>query len=62
MNTKILMYASAFFLGIIGILLSFLPQEIVNYLNTETNIITVLFLQILSAMYLGFGILNWMAK
>ena len=62
MNTKILMTSSALFLGFIGILLSFLPNEIVEYLNLEPNIITVLFLKIMSALYLGFGILNGMAK
>ena len=62
MNTKLLMTTSAIFLAISGILLSFLPNEIANYLNIETNIITILFLNILSALYLGFGILNWMAK
>jgi membrane protease YdiL (CAAX protease family) len=61
-NTKLLMTASALLLGIIGVLLSFLPQEIANYLSIESNIITILFLQILSALYLGFGILNWMAR
>lgn len=62
MNTKILMTSSALFLATIGILLSFLPNEIVEYLNVEQNIITILFLKIMSALYLGFGILNWMAK
>ena len=62
MNTKILMTASALFLGIIGILLSFFPQEIAIYLNFDANPISTLFLQILSSLYLGFGILNWMAK
>ena len=62
MNTKILMTSSALFLAIIGILLSFLPHEIVDYLNVESNIITILFVKILSALYMGFGILNWMAK
>ena len=62
MNTKILLTSSALFLAIIGILLSFLPHEIVDYLNIESNSITILFLKILSALYLGFGILNWMAK
>ena len=62
MNTKVLMTSSALFLAIIGILLSFLPEEILDYLNVEPNIITALFLKILSALYLGFGILNWMAK
>lgn len=62
MNTKILMTSSALFLAFIGILLSFLPNEIVEYLNVEPNSITTLFLKIMSALYLGFGILNWMAK
>ena len=62
MNTKILMTSSALFLATIGILLSFLTNEIVEYLNVEPNIITILFLKIMSALYLGFGILNWMAK
>ncbi|EAR01141.1 membrane protein [Maribacter sp. HTCC2170] len=62
MKTKILMTSSAIFLAIIGLLLSFLPNEIADYLNVEPNIITTLFLKILSAFYLGFGILNWMAK
>ena len=62
MNTKILMTSSALFLATIGILLSFLPNEIAEYLNVEPNIIAILFLKIMSALYLGFGILNWMAK
>jgi len=62
MKTKLLMTSSAVFFGIIGILLSFLPNEIAEYLSVEPTIITILFLQILGALYLGFGILNWMAK
>lgn len=62
MKTKLLMTSSALFCGIIGILLLFLPNEIAEYLNVEPTIITILFLKILSALYLGFGILNWMAK
>lgn len=56
------MTASALFLAIIGLFFSFLPNEVLNYLNVEGNIITILFLKMLSALYLGFGILNWMAK
>ena len=62
MKTKPLMTLSAIFLAIIGILLSFLPKEIADYLNVELNVITILFLKMLSALYLGFAILNWMAK
>lgn len=62
MNSKILMTSSAIFLAIIGILLSFLPNEIADYFNVESNLMTMVFLKIMSALYLGFGILNWMAK
>ena len=62
MKTKLLMTLSALLCAIIGILLSFLPNEIAEYLSVEPTIITILFLQILGALYLGFGILNWMAK
>ena len=62
MSPKILMTSSALLLACIGILLSFLPNEVMEYLNVEPNTITILFLNILSALYLGFGILNWMAK
>ena len=56
------MTSSAIFLAIIGILFSFLPNEVMEYLNVEPNTITIIFLNILSALFLGFGILNWMAK
>ena len=62
MKTKLLMTSSALFCGIIGTLLLFLPIEIAEYLSVEPTIITILFLQILGALYLGFGILNWTAK
>ena len=62
MKTKLLMTSSALFCGIIGTLLLFLPIEIAEYLGVEPTIITILFLKILSALYLGFGILNWTAK
>jgi uncharacterized protein with PQ loop repeat len=56
------MTVSALFMAVIGGLFSFLPNEISNFLNIEPNNITILFLKILSALYLGFGLLNWMAK
>ena len=62
MNTKIVMTISALFMAVIGGLLSFLPNEIANFLNIESNTITILFMKIMSALYLSFGLLNWMAK
>lgn len=62
MNTKILMTASAVFYGIIGIGLTFLPKEISEYLGTDINQTSLLVFQILGAVYVGFGMLNWMTK
>ncbi|WP_405396203.1 hypothetical protein [Maribacter sp. Asnod2-G09] len=62
MNTKILMTFSSLFLAIMGLTISFLPNEIINYLDIESNIITILFIKILGALYMAFAILNWMAR
>lgn len=62
MNTKIIMTSSAILLAAIGILFSFLPNEVMEHLNVESTTITTLFFNILSALYLGFALLNWMAK
>ena len=62
MNTKILMTTSAILLGVMGIIFSFFPDDIIAYLNNDANLISILFLQILSSLYLGFAIMNWMAK
>ncbi|MBL4939733.1 MAG: hypothetical protein JKY16_05580 [Lutibacter sp.] len=62
MNTKILMTISFLFLGSIGIILSFLPKEIILFLNIDPNPVTLIIFQLLGSFYLGFGILNWMAK
>ncbi len=53
---------SSLFLAIMGLTISFLPNELINYLDIESNIITILFIKILGALYMAFGILNWMAK
>ena len=63
MKTKLLMTSSALFCGIIGTPSSlFYLIEIAEYLSVEPTISAILFLQILGAIYLGFGILNWTAK
>lgn len=62
MNTKILMTASAIFLGLLGALSLFLPSEILTFLRSEVGLINKLIVQITGALYLGFAMLNWMAK
>lgn len=62
MNTKIIMTTSAVLLGTAGIILTFLPIEIIEFLDMEASKPLEVLLQILGALYFAFGMLNWMTK
>jgi hypothetical protein len=62
MNTKVLMISSSLFLGASGTILTFLPDESISSIGITPNPISTLSFQLLGALYLGFAILNWMAK
>lgn len=62
MNTKLLMSASALTLGVIGIAMLFLPEELLSSVGKEPDAFLKLSSQALGAVYLGFAYLNWMAK
>ncbi len=62
MKKKLILLSSSIFLGVAGSCLSFLPNEILNYVSIDTNQILMILLQILGELYLGFGLMNWMAK
>jgi len=62
MNTRVLMIASALFTGLLGVAASFLPEEILAYLGVAPNDISVLVVQLAGALYLGYAMLNWMAR
>lgn len=62
MNAKLIMTSSAIFMFSAGITLTFFPDLILGSLNLIPNQIIVFLLQILGALYFGFGMLNWMNK
>ena len=62
MNTRLLMRASAVFLGVLGGLATFLPQELLLRTGTSPAGFSVLLVQIAGAAYLGLAMLNWMAR
>jgi hypothetical protein len=62
MNTKLLMSLSAIFMAVLGIAASFAPQEIVRHYGFSHAGLSVLPIQVAGALYLGFAILNWMAR
>jgi hypothetical protein len=62
MKTKALMTLSAIFMALLGIAASFLPQEILSYFGADPHGLGTLLIQMSGALYLGFAILNWMAR
>lgn len=62
MNTKYVMSSSAIVTGFAGLTASFFPVEILKMTGATTNEWPVLFIQITGALYLGFAIMNWMAR
>ncbi len=62
MNTKILMTVSSFFMFAAGVIFSFFPQEVLKWAGENANPLIVLILQLVGALYLGFSMLNRMAK
>ncbi len=54
------MAATALFLGLLGVALLFIPQELASYFQMEDS--SVLALQLMGGMYFAFAMLNWMYK
>jgi len=62
MNTKTLLTTSSIVLGLIGLALSFIPEETLTFIDVESSSTITILMQILGALYLGFAMMNWMAK
>lgn len=61
-STQTLLIASTIFNGMMGLLTSFLPQEVLKINDLPTSPTNVLFLQILSAFYIGLAMINYLSK
>jgi hypothetical protein len=62
MSTRLLLSSNAVFMALLGVAASFLPQEIAARFGIHADPFVVLLVQMAGALYLGFAILNWMAK
>ena len=60
--TKALMISSAAFLALLGLLTSFFPYEVLAQHGTQPDAPTVLLIEMMGALYLGFALLNWAAR
>lgn len=62
MHTRLLMSISAVFMGALGIAGSFFSQEILVIAGATVETQSVLLVQILGALYLGFAMLDWYTR
>ncbi|CAM5223363.1 hypothetical protein UACE39S_00633 [Ureibacillus acetophenoni] len=62
MKTKWLMSSSAVLMGLAGLVGTFIPEEISIILGVEHSPITLILLQIIGGLYLGFAMLNWFTR
>lgn len=62
MSTRLIMIASAFIMGAAGVASSFLPHEILQYAGEHSTGLVPVLVQLLGALYIGFAMMNWMAK
>ena len=62
MNTRVLLSASAIFMGVFGVAGSFMPDELLSWSGTAASGITPLLVQLLAAMLFAFAMVNWAAR
>lgn len=62
MNTRLLMIVSAMVMAVLGLAATFVPREVLIALGSRPEALEVLLVQITGALYLGFAMLNWMAR
>jgi hypothetical protein len=56
------MSISAAFMALLGLAGSFLPEASLRLIGTEPDTPTVILVQVTAALYMGFAIVNWMAR
>lgn len=59
MNTKLIMTTCAVILAVMGLSLTFAPDEILTTLNYDSSKSITLIFQLLGAMYFAFALVNW---
>lgn len=60
--SRLLMSASALALGLLGIIATFAPDDVIARMGLPESRLADLLVQIIGGVYLGFGMLNWMAR
>jgi hypothetical protein len=62
LNTRGLMRFSSAFLGALGLLGSFVPEELLQYMSIDPSGVPLWIIQLLGALYFAFAMMNWTAR
>ncbi len=62
MNTKSLMVASSVFLGLLGVLALFAPEELLKALDAPVVSPLPVLVQLAGGLYCSFALMNWTSK
>ncbi len=62
MQTRALMMSSAGLMLLLGLAMTFAPAELLADSDSQAHGAEILFIQAAGALYLGFAVVNWMAK
>lgn len=62
MTARTLMIVSALFLAFCGLLTLFVPEKVLGVHDSPADTATVLLIQMMGALYLGFASVNWLAR
>lgn len=60
--SRTLMMLSAIFMAVLGLITSYFPDRVLETHGTVPDGPTMLLIQMMGALYLGFAILNWTAR
>lgn len=59
---KLALISSSVFTGILGIVLSFLPQEVLHFHNEPANMVGVLAIKLLGTCLIALASVNWLSR
>lgn len=60
--SRVLMMLSALFMAALGLITSYIPDKVLQTHGTVPDGPTMLLIQMMGALYLGFALLNWTAR
>lgn len=62
LDTRLLMSASALYMALVGLTAALFEEELLAHFGTSTTGFPIALAGVVAGLYLGFAVLNWMAR